>query len=317
MRIAFLGTGEFGCPTLRALRDAGHEIVAAISQPDRPAGRGRKIQPSYIHAAADELGIRHIQTADVNVLEPGEAAPNVALGVVVAFGQKIGPAWLHAFPHALINIHASLLPRHRGAAPYQWAILSGDETTGVSVFRLSERWDAGPLLGQRETAIGDLETAEELHDRLALVGAELIVDIVRAIATGTSRPVEQDASLATRAPKLSRRDSAIDFAQPARRVQRRIHGLWSWPAATCLLDLGDGRAERVQLARAKLLDETTAPTEASPPGAIHDDGSVQTGCGRLMLLEVKPAGGKLMPFEAFARGRHITPSMRLRKLELE
>ncbi|RMF86185.1 MAG: methionyl-tRNA formyltransferase, partial [Planctomycetota bacterium] len=220
--MAFLGTGDFGRPALCALRDAGHEVVVAVSQPDRPAGRGRKLRPSAIHAQADELGVPHVQAEDINALSPQEVAPGAEIGVVVAFGQKIGAAWLDAFPHGLINIHASLLPRYRGAAPYQWAVINGDTTTGVTVFRLNERWDAGPLLGQRETPIGELETADELHDRLALLGAELIVQVVRELETGAARPLPQDASGATRAPKLTRRDRVIDFTQPARVVQRRI-----------------------------------------------------------------------------------------------
>src|SRR5690606_4548057 len=144
MRIVFLGTGSFGCPALRALRDAGHEIVAAISQPDRPAGRGRQVRPSHVHALADELGVPHVQTADVNALSPQEVAAGAELAFVAAFGQKIGPAWLTAFEHGMINAHASLLPKYRGAAPFQWAIINGERETGVTIFRLDERWDAGP-----------------------------------------------------------------------------------------------------------------------------------------------------------------------------
>lgn len=315
MRLALLGTGDFGVLAARALRDAGHEICCAISQPDRPAGRGRRVQPTPIHAIAEELGIPHHQVDDLNAQQPAALAPGVELGVVVAFGQKIGPAWLTAPRHGMINIHASLLPRHRGAAPFQWAILNGDATTGVTVFQLNERWDAGAILGRRETEIGELETADQLHDRLAVVGAELIVDVVGRIAAGTVEPMPQDASQATRAPKLRKQDAAIDFDAPAFRVQRRIHGLWSWPAATVLLAETDGAEPvRVQLARAAVVDSDTRASEECPAGMLRDDLSVQCASGALRLLEVKPAGKRLMAFDEFARGRRLALGARLTQL---
>lgn len=307
MRMLFLGTGDFGVPALRALMQRGHEFAAVISQPDRPAGRGREVRPTPIHALADELHLRHIQTEDVNALDLADVLGGAALGVVAAFGQKIGPQLLAALPRGCVNIHGSLLPKYRGAAPYQRAILNGDEVTGVTVFQLDERWDAGGILGQRRTPIDDGETADELHDRLALLGAELIIDVVADVAADRVRPVPQDVSQATRAPKLSKADGTVDWAQPARRVVRRIHGLWSWPAAACLFASRTGKQERVLLARAAVADQTAAPTDAIPPGAFCADRTVQTGLGRVRLLEVRPAGGKLMPFEAFANGRRIAP----------
>ena len=306
MRMLYLGTGEFAVPALRTLVAAGHEVVAAISQPDRPAGRGRHLRPSFVHAAADELGIPHIQTDDVNGLDLSSQLAAVEIGIVAAFGQKIGPELLGALPHGLVNIHGSLLPKYRGAAPFQWAIIKGEPRTGVTVFQLDERWDAGPVWGQCEIEIGDSETAAELHDRLAKAGAELIVDTVAAIAAGTAQPQIQDATAATRAPKLSRADSQIDWREDAFHVSRRINGLWSWPVATCVFQAADV-TERLQLARAVVADDSTEPTAEYSPGAFLPDGTVQTGRGTVRLLEVKPAGGKLMPFDAFARGRSIEP----------
>lgn len=305
MRIVFVGTGDFGVPALRALGAAGHAIVSCISQPDRPAGRGRQVQPTPVHAAADALRLAHLQTPSINDLAPAAAAPGAELGVVVAFGQKIGPAWLNAFPHGLINIHASLLPRHRGAAPYQWAIIRGDAETGVTVFRLNEAWDAGPILGVARTVIGDTETADELHDRLSHVGAELIAEVVRKIATGAATPLTQDATAATRAPKLSRADSRVDWSQPAKLVARRINGLWSWPGAACEVTLPGGVPMRLQICRARALATAVEPAPVSSPGTLLPDGRVRTGDGWVELLEVKPAGGKLMPFTAFANGRRL------------
>lgn len=315
MRIVFLGTGEFARPALHALVSTGHTVVAAISQPDRPAGRGRSIRKTPIHAAADELGIRHLQTTDVNALELTGGLAEAEIGVVAAFGQKIGPRLLHAWPRGCVNIHASLLPRYRGAAPIAWAIINGEEVTGVTVFQLDEHWDAGPIWSQRAVRIGPTETAAELHERLARLGAELIVETLPTIADGSVRPRPQDATRATRAPRLSRADSRVDWTQSAAAAARRINGLWSWPAATCLYEDASGRRERVQLARAEVAVANGEPTPDRPPGAFHPDHTVQASPGRVRLLEVKPAGGRLMPFEAFARGRRLQPPARLLPLE--
>jgi len=315
MRIAFLGTGDFACPALRRLAQAGHLITVAISQPDRPAGRGLTVRPTAVHSLADQLGIRHLQVEDVNTLDPHDALGDAEIGVVAAFGQKIGPALLSALPRGCVNIHGSLLPRYRGAAPFQWAIINGDEVTGVTVFQLDQHWDAGPIWSQRTLRIGETETASELHDRLAALGAELIVETLTQIERGTARPRPQDSAQATRAPRLSRADSRIDWSAPAFNVARRINGLWSWPAATCLYRAPGGKTERLQLARAAVADTSTAPTADFPPGALRPQGLVQAGQGCVRLLEVKPAGGRCMPFDAFARGRSVQPPARLLPLE--
>lgn len=311
MRVVFLGTGDFGVPAVRALLHAGHEVVAAISQPDRPAGRGRDVRPTPIHAAADTLALWHIQTEDVNTLDLADVFGAAEIGVVAAFGQKIGGAILAAMPRGCVNIHGSLLPKYRGAAPYQRAVINGEETTGVTVFQLNERWDAGAIWGQRSTPIRDTETADELHNRLAELGAGLIVNVLAEIAAGTARPQEQDPTQATRAPKLSKADGTVDWSQPARTIVRRIHGLWSWPGAACMFASHTGKQERVLLIRSEVADSSSAPTADFPPGAFCTDSTVQAGVGRVRLLEVQPAGGKRMPFTAFANGRRVAPPDRL------
>ncbi len=311
MRIVFFGTGDFAVPALRAAQAAGHVIRAAVSQPDRPAGRGRAVRPTPVRAAATELGIPHIQTADVNALDLAAVLGDAELGVVAAFGQKLGPALLAALPRGCINIHGSLLPRYRGAAPYQWALINGDAETGVTIFQLNERWDAGAIWSRRATPIRDDETADELHDRLAVLGAGLLIDTLPLIADGRTQPEPQSATGAARAPKLTKADGIVDWSQPARRVVRRIHGLWSWPAAACLFRSRTGREERILLARAEVADENGAPTPEQPPGALLADGTVQAGLGRVRLREVVPAGGKRMDFRAYANGRRIAPGDRL------
>jgi len=307
MRIVFLGTGDFGVPALRALLQTSHEIITVVSQPDRPAGRGRVVRPTPIHAAATELGLRHIQTEDVNALDMADVFGGGEIGVVAAFGQKIGASILAALPRGCVNIHGSLLPRYRGAEPFQRAIINGESTTGVTVFQINERWDAGEIWSTRSTKIMDTETAEELHDRLADLGAKLIVDTLADIEAGRAQPTIQDPVQATRAPKLTKADGTVDWAQPAATVVRRIHGLWSWPAAACTFVSRTGKRERLLLARATVADAAAPPADTTPPGTFCEDLTVQTGWGRVRLLEVQPAGKRLMPFEAFANGRQVAP----------
>jgi methionyl-tRNA formyltransferase len=330
VRIVFLGTGDFGGPTLRALLEAGHEVLRVISQPDRPAGRGQALRPTPMHALAETLRLPHLQADDVNTLPLDQTVGNADIGVVAAFGQKISPSILAALPRGCINLHGSLLPKYRGAAPYQRAILDGERTTGVTVFQLNERWDAGPIWARRETPIGDTETADELHDRLAVLGGPVVVETLRLMERGEARPLPQDPAEASRAPKLSKADGYVDWCEPAFRVVRRIHGLWSWPAAACEFVQGTGshpvsptpgialpaaRRERVLLARATLANEHQIPEQSHAlPGEFLTNLTVQTGRGTIRLLEVKPAGGKLMSFEAFANGRQVKAGDRLERI---
>ena len=315
MRIVFFGTGEFAVAALRALIVNGHTLAAAISQPDRPAGRGRKILPTPVREVADELRVRHIQTENVNQLNLADALGGAEIGVVVAFGQKIGKAVLDALPYGCINLHGSLLPKYRGAAPYQWAIINGETVTGVTIFQLNERWDAGAIWSRREVPIGETDTATELHDRLARIGAELLIDTLIDIQCGCAHAIPQDDGIASVAPKLSKEISRIDWTAPAFQITRRINGLWTWPGAATLLSIPGQLPERVQLARAQVVDDTAAPTADFPPGAFLPDETVQAGTGRVRLLEVKPSGGRLMQFDAFSRGRDLQPPARLLPLD--
>lgn len=310
MRVAFLGTGDFGAPSLHALVAAGVEITLCVSQPDRPRGRGRQLQPSPIRAAADALRIPHVQAEDVNALPPDELLGGAELAFVAAFGQKIAPRLLASAPRGFVNLHASLLPRYRGAAPFQWAIIQGETVTGVTVFQLDADWDAGPILGRRETEIGELETASELHDRLAQLGAPLAVETVTRIAAGHATPLPQDPRAASRAPKLRKSDGIVDWAASAFTVQRRIHGMWSWPAAATDVLLPGGARLRLQIARAARLDESELPPDAGL-AELHPDGLVRCGSGGVRLLEVKPAGGRLMALADFVNGRKLGEPVRL------
>jgi methionyl-tRNA formyltransferase len=311
MRIVFLGSGEFGCPSLKWLSESGHEVAEVITQPARPAGRGKNVAPTPIAELAGTLHLKVCECGDVNdpaVVEHVQSLrPEVLL--VIAFGQKIGGALLNLPPTRAINLHGSLLPRYRGAAPINWAIINGEKETGVTVIELNERWDAGAILGQARTAIAPTETAGELHDRLALLGPPLVEDILARIAQGNAQPLIQDEKQACRAPKLQKTDGAIHWEQGAEQIRNRIHGLWPWPGAFCMLaQKTRTQAERVAIARAEVVVEAGGGAWKGGtviPGTVMGDMTIACGEGRLRMLQVRPDNGKLMDFAAFVNGRHL------------
>ena len=245
LRIIFAGSGEFGIPTLAALRDRGHELVCVVTQPDRPAGRGREVTPTPISLWATQAGLNVIATDNINAL----SLPEADLLVVIAFGQKIARAVIDRPRLGAINLHASRLPKYRGAAPINWAVLNGDAITGNSIIRLADRMDAGAILAQSEIEIGRTETAGELHDRLSLDGVSLTLRTIEDLATGMAIETPQDESLATIAPKLSRKSATLDFTQPAEPVCRAIRGLYPWPG--CRVRLCD--VQGLEVARMRCL----------------------------------------------------------------
>ncbi len=310
MRILFFGSSDFAIPTFASILNDGHQMLTAVTQPDRPRGRGKRPTPTPVKAFAVEKGIPVITPEDVNVPDVADhlISLNADLGYVASFGQKIGPVLLEAFPAGMVNLHASLLPAWRGAAPIQWSVINGNRETGVTVFRLVEKMDAGSVLVQRRTAINDDETAEELHDRLARIGCDAVratLEILQDDPTSPGTP--QDPEKVSRARKLRKADGCVAFDQPVAKVSKRICGLWSWPGAACRFVSADGsRDEQVILARAIPYEGKPRPA-ASPDdlGRITDVMSVQCVDGELALLQVKPAGGKLMDWRDFVNGRHV------------
>lgn len=320
MRILFFGSGEFAIPTLRSIANDKHEIVVVVTQPDRPRGRGKETQPTPLKTAAIDLGMSVLTTENTNSADMTARLKSLGadLAYVAAFGQKIGNELLTAFPVGVVNLHASLLPALRGAAPINWAIINGDHETGVSVFRLVEKMDAGPVLVQRRTVIGDVETAEELHDRLARIGCDAVraaLDLLSAEPNAPGTP--QDPAMATTAPKLSKSDGHITFHQPASTLANRILGLWSWPGATCRYQSADRRRdETVSIARARPYEGRTQPAGTDDDiGRITDVLSIQVSDGELEILEIKPSGGRLMPWQDFVNGRHVAPGDRFVPIE--
>jgi methionyl-tRNA formyltransferase len=305
VRIVFVGSGDFGLPTLRQLiTDKSVQVVQVVSQPDRPSGRGRIVRSTPVANASANYCLPLLRTKNINA----EKLPAADLLVVIAFGQKIGPALARADGAAAprlgaINLHASLLPRHRGAAPIHYAILSGDRETGNSVIRLAEQMDAGAVLEQSRVKIGEIETTGELHDRLAVDGAELVMRTIAALARGDARETEQDDRQATAAPKLSAADRKIDWGRPAVEVANKIRGMFPWPG--CRVKIGEKSKQggnEVTLVRARALDGQ-GPTDAMEPGMIDQRGHVLAGDGRFVEVIELRAEGKVMKLADYARGR--------------
>ncbi len=320
MRILFFGSGGFAIPTFDSIAGDGHEIVAAVTQPDRPRGRGKDPLPTPLKAVALEAGIPVLTPENVNA--PDVVAEllafNADLAYVAAFGQKIGKQILEAFPVGIVNLHGSLLPALRGAAPIQWSVINGDAETGVTLFRLVKRMDAGPIIIQRRTAIGADETASELHDRLARIGCDAVREGLKLLEADPGMPGDiQDTSQVTLAPKLSKADGHIRFDMPAGPLANRINGLWSWPGATCRFQSADGgRDELVTLARAVPYEGLARPAASTDElGRITEVMAVQTPDRELTIVEVKPAGGRLMPWRDYVNGRRVKPGDRLRPIE--
>ena len=308
MDVVFFGSGAFGLPTLERLASA-HNVTAVVTQPDRKAGRGARLTPTPIGAWAGE----HL--AGVPLLKPERVGHPDVIGrvracpadawVIIAYGQKLPPALLA--DRFAINLHASLLPRWRGAAPINWAILEGDPETGNSVITLADRMDAGLVLGQSRRAIEPAHTTGELHDLLAQDGPDLVQRVLDEHGAGRLTPIEQDESLVTHARKLSKEDARMDFARPAEVCRNRIHGLNPWPGVVVGCE-----GQALKLLRAEAID---APAqEDGAPGSVVDtrEGVVRCAPGSaLRLLEVQPSGKRPMPWADFARGRDLTPGCRL------
>lgn len=303
LRIAFAGTPEFAAPCLRAVLDAGHDTVAVFTQPDRPAGRGRKPQPPPVKQLALEAGVpvyqpERLSRAD---LEAAAGPAGLDLLVVVAFGQILPAEVLDRPRLGAINVHASLLPRWRGAAPIARALLAGDAETGVSVIRMTPAMDAGPILLDSRCTVAADETAASLHERLAVLGADALARVLRAPGDYLARARSQDPAAVTFAPKLSRGEGRIDWSRPAVEIARRVRALQPWPCAWAALEEGP---LRVLAAEAVEYDG-----EAAPPGTVlaagRDGIDVATGDGVLRLLRVQPAGRRAMGASDLANARAL------------
>jgi methionyl-tRNA formyltransferase len=298
MRVLFYGTPAFALPTLTALL-AHHRVAAVVTQPDRPAGRGQRAHPSPVKVLAIERGIPVLQPARLRDAGwPGRLAEHAAeVAVVVAFGQILPRPVLDVPPRGSINVHASLLPRYRGAAPIAWSIIRGERETGITTFRMDAGMDTGPVLLQRATAIGAGETAGELGERLAVLGADVLLETLDRLETLAPRP--QDARMATLAPRLRKEDGLLDWTEPAATLAARVRGLNPWPGAVTSVD-----GSRLLIWRAETLGG------AGASGVLTDAAgrlAIGTGEGLLLPVEVQPENRRVMTWDAYLRGARLGP----------
>ena len=303
MRIVFLGTPDFARASLEALLADGQEIAAVFTQPDRPRGRGMRLMPSPVKELALEHAIPVYQPESFRDGQPTELLRSLRpeLVIAVAYGRLLPESFLAVAPYGSINLHGSLLPRYRGAAPIQWAVLNGDETTGVTVQYMARGMDEGDVIDSRETRIGEYETSGELFERLMHLGAELLVETVHAIADGTARRTPQDPALASYTTMLDKSMSPIDWTRSPRAIVKQICGLDPWPVASARL----GDAE-LRIFRA----EYTGHKTTLAPGSIvrADKRGIEIACGdgeTLLVTEVQPSGKKRMSAAAFLLGHPL------------
>ncbi len=347
MRLVFAGSGAFACPTLRWLAQSEHEVPFVLTQPARGSGRGRHTTRTPVAAQAAALGFEVLEVEDVNEPSVVErvAAMGARLGLVIAFGQKLGEQLLTALPGGFVNLHASLLPKFRGAAPINWAIVRGAQRTGCTVFRIVEKMDAGPILCARWTEIKPEETAGELHDRLAGIGVDAVQATLAMFEGNIIPPGEpQNHAEATHAPKLRKSDGLINWNCSARDVVNHIHGMTPWPGARSRFVSGDERWEGAVILRARVAEDPAAlmgtgkpatshqepesqagretPVSVQPDASAQGDGGddttpvpgtidvrryVTTADGFVEILEIKPSSGRVMTWPEYVNGRHVKP----------
>ena len=297
MLAVFMGTPRFAVPTLEALAHRGHQIALVVTQPDRPAGRGQKLTASAIKTKAIELGLPVYQPEKVRAPEALERLRQIApeIIVVAGYGQIIPQTIIDLPRFGIVNVHSSLLPRYRGAAPINWVIANGETTTGVTTMCIEKRLDAGDMLLRLETAIGPGETAPELAERLAPMGAELLIGTLDGLAAGTITPEKQNEAEATYAPILKREDGLIDWQRPAQEIFNRIRGFDPWPGAYTGF-----RGKRLHVRRARPLTGMSLT-----PGRISTTDGFRAGCGggtALQFEELQIEGKQRVAAEDFVRG---------------
>lgn len=304
MKVIFFGTSPFAIPALEAIAQSKHEIITVITQPDRPKGRGMKLQPTPVKEAAGRLGITFLQPQIPQAAELKKHDADIA--VLAAYGRKINQEILDVFPNGMLGIHPSLLPKYRGAAPINWAIINGDTETGCTIYRLNADWDAGAFLIQDKVAIDANETADVLTERLARLGAAQCVRALDAIQDQRADWQEQSPQKATAAPKLAREAGRIEWNQPAIQIYDRYRGLFPWPGS-----FTEWQQQTLKVIDAELADDPSKPGDSRKPGTvIRADASgilVQTAQGRLLLRKVQPPNRKAMTAEAFLAGYSLKP----------
>lgn len=302
MRIIMLGTGPFAVPTLRGLAGSRHEVAAVVTRPPQD----RKATASPMRRAAEELGLVVHWPPTVNSAETQAqlAATSPDLLVVCDYGEILRPETLAAARLGGINLHGSLLPKYRGAAPVQWAILHGEAETGNSVIHMTPGLDAGPILAQQRTPIGPDEDAAELEERLASMGAQAVLEVIDSLEAGTAKPIAQVASHVSKAPRLKKEQGAIDWTQAAQEIKNQVRALRPWPRAFTFWHPAEGAPVRLNVDRVAV----AAVAEPAAPGTVMETSPrlvIAAGDGAIEVLELQPAGKRSMSAAEFLRGNRV------------
>ena len=303
-----MGTPDFAVPTLEALHDSKHEVVLVITQPDRPKGRGRRLTASPVKKAAERFQYQVFQPKSIKTkpaLEKIKAARADFL-VVIAFGHVLPPAILEIPNFGAINSHASLLPKYRGPAPIQWAVIHGESETGITTMMMDKGLDTGDILMVAKEPIGPEDTAGSLHDRLAILSADLLIDTLNAFAKGNLKAVKQDSDQATYAPLLKKRDGHINWRKPAASIENFIRGVTPWPGAFTFHG-----GKRIKIFKSRPIDKPCDQQPGTILESFPDSLWVATGQGVLSILELQGASGKLLAVEDFLRGYSLAPGEEL------
>lgn len=308
MRIVFMGTPDFAVPSLEALLTSGHEVVGVVTQPDRPKGRGQEVVFSPVKVVCRREGIPVLQP--LKMKDPAfldalrQWQPDVI--AVTAYGRILPPAILTMPPRGCINVHGSLLPKYRGAAPVQWAIIRGERDTGITTMFMAEGMDTGDMLLQEKVQILPEDTAGTLAPRLAEVGGRLLVETLRRLEAGTLTPQPQDDAQATMAPLLKKEDGEVDWTLPAAEIANRVRGLSPWPGAYTYVN-----GERWVLCRVAVGQEVSG----APPGTVmkvtKDRVEVGTGAGTIQLLDIQPSNSRRMTMAQYLAGHQLDQGLKL------
>jgi methionyl-tRNA formyltransferase len=309
LRIVFFGTPEFAVPTLDALLTSRHRVVGVVTRPDRPRGRGQQVSDAPVKRRAREASLPVLQPARLkdDAFMPALAGLDADLGVVAAYGKILTADVLRTPRHGMVNVHASLLPRYRGAAPVHRAIVGGERETGVTIMRVVMALDAGPMLAVVRRPIGPDDTSVQVERDLARLGAALLVSTVDALASGRVTETPQDEAAATYAHRLTREDGLIDWTQPAARIHDLVRGLHPWPHAYAFL--GD---RRFIILRSAPVSESSAASPGTIVRAAGDDLRVATGDSTLRILEIQAEGKRPMTVREFLAGHRLTSGAHFR-----
>lgn len=302
MRIIFMGTPDFSVGTLEALVEAGHDVCLVVTQPDKPKGRGKEMQFTPVKEAALKHGIPVFQPRKVREPECVEELRkyNADVCVVIAFGQILPKEILELTPYGCMNVHASLLPAYRGAAPIQWALISGEKVTGITTMQMDEGLDTGDMLLKVEVPITNEDTGETLHDKMAEAGAKLAVETLAQMEKGLLKPEKQGETTTPYAKMLKKEMGNIDWTKPADEIERLVRGMNSWPSAYTKWE-----NKVMKIWRAAVDENDTQAAPGTIVNVTKDDFSVQTGKGLLVVKELQIPGKKRMSADAFLRGYQI------------